>query len=519
MIATRLTNRLIKPAPSQDGAGNGKSHTNGERPFRSELFSTSQLESHAKLLAGWHRLAPLQGRNKLVRRLDENEAVLSPEYGQMIGSVRRRTRRSPASEWFLDNYYLIEEQIRTARRHLPRGYQRQLPQLANGPSAGCPRVYDIALELISHVDGRVDAQSLRSFIAAYQSASSLRIGELWAIPIMLRLALLENVRRVVLRLAAGRRDVEQADHWVARMLEIGANDSSKAILVLAEIIREDRPLTNEFIAAFANRLRGQGTNLVFPMSWLEQRLVEQGKTMEHILQEASQNQAADQVSIGNSISSLRFLTAMDWRDFVESMSAVEYTLRHETAGVYANMDFATRDTYRHAVEEIARRSLVSEDDVAAQAVELAKKRAKPGDRHGHVGYYLIDQGRPILERAVGVRPTLEDYLTRIGHRFPLAIYSGSISFVVVVLTALTLWWTARHGVGTRGLIGLGILLMVCLSGPAIAIVQWITTRIVHPRLLPRMDFSKTGIPPEHRTVVAVPTLLTDHKECDEMLED
>jgi len=123
---------------------------------------------------------------------------------------------TPAGEWLLDNFYLIEEQIRTAKRHLPKGYSRELPRLAHGPSAGLPRVYDIALETIAHGDGRVDPESLRRFVASYQTVTALKLGELWAIPIMLRLALIENLRRVAARSAAGRIDRNLADFWSTR---------------------------------------------------------------------------------------------------------------------------------------------------------------------------------------------------------------------------------------------------------------------------------------------------------------
>ena len=123
---------------------------------------------------------------------------------QLTEAVAASHRMTPAGEWLLDNFYLVEEQIRTARRHLPKGYSRDLPRLADGPSAGLPRVYDIALETIAHGDGRVDPDSLSRFVAAYQTVTPLLLGELWAIPIMLRLALIENLRRVAVRIAAGR---------------------------------------------------------------------------------------------------------------------------------------------------------------------------------------------------------------------------------------------------------------------------------------------------------------------------
>src|SRR5688572_15520608 len=434
--------RLVRRGATggDDGGGNGARSLADEQPLRAELFSVSQLEQHAKSLAGWQEVdgAPSRGPDRLLPRLRANERVLRDAYEVVTDGVKRGRRITPAAEWFLDNYHLIEEQIRTARRHLPRGYSRELPRLTSGPSAGHPRVYDIALELISHADGRVDGHSLRAFVAAYQSVRPLRLGELWAIPIMLRLALLEDLRRVAFHVMRGRLERERAEYWVEQMLAVSAKAPGEVVLVLADMVRENPPLTTAFVAEFASRLQGQGPALVFAVTWLEQRLAEQGRTVEHVFQEASQNQATHQVSVGNSIGSLRFLGATDWKDFVEAMSVVERTLHTDPAGVYAGMDFATRDEYRHAVEQIAKRSRLSEDEVARQAVALAGSPDHTGTREGragHVGYYLVDRGRRTLERAARVQPSPTLLLRRLYRRFPLAGYVGAILLLTIAITA------------------------------------------------------------------------------------
>jgi hypothetical protein len=184
-----------------------------EPPLRAELFSVEQLARHAKALATHHQIVTRQGSNRLLARLDQNEDILRT-FNRASLAVNPNRRITPAAEWFLDNFYLMEEQIQMARRHLPRGYSRELPRLLNGPSAGLPRVYDIVLELISHVDAQIDAEPLSAFVAAYQTVDSLKLGELWAIPIMLRLGLIENLQRITTRLTIGRKDRDLADLWV-----------------------------------------------------------------------------------------------------------------------------------------------------------------------------------------------------------------------------------------------------------------------------------------------------------------
>ncbi len=497
-----------------------------ELPLRSELFSVRQLEELAKSLAGSHVVEdkPSTSPDRLLPRLADNKVVLQKTYELITDALTRGRRITPAAEWFLDNYHLIEEQIRAARRHLPRKYSRELPRLVDHTLAGYPRVYDIALELISHADGRVDMESLRAFIVSYQSIKPLRLGELWAIPIMLRLALLENLRRVAVRIAHGRHEREHAAYWIERLQSVATNDPTKVVLTLAEMVKADPPLTNAFVAEFASRLHGQGPALIFPMTWLEQRLAEQGQAIDRVFQQASQNQAADQVSIGNSIGSLRFLGATEWQKFVESTSVVEQVLLTDPAGVYSTLDFATRDRYRHALEQVARQSPLSEREVAQFAVNLARRNetsagsspAKNSFRRTHVGYFLIDDGLPILEREARMRRTVRQVVRRALSRIPLLSYLSAILLLTAVVTWMVVLHEMKLGASAWSVVIAGTLAAVSVSQLAIAIVQWATTVLVGPRVLPRLDFLH-GIPDEHRTIVAVPTMLTDLHEIDDLL--
>ncbi len=349
---------------------------------------------------------------------------------QLTTAVSASHRISPAGEWLLDNFHLIEEQIGTAKRHLPRGYSRELPRLEFGPSAGLPRVYDIALETISHGDGRVDVEGLSRFVTAYQSVTSLKLGELWAIPIMLRLALIENLRRVGMRIALSRAERDLANTWADRMMGTAERDPKSLILVIADMARSTPPMGSAFVAELARRLQGQSAALAMALTWIEQWLAESHLTIEQLVQSENQQQASDQVSISNSIGSLRSLSAIDWREFVESISVVEQILRQDPQGVYGAMEFATRDRYRHATERIARQGNLTEAEVAAKAIQLAQENTagKGRDsRQAHVGFYLIDGGVSELERAAGVEISFAETWRRVMQRFPLAAYLGSIA--------------------------------------------------------------------------------------------
>ena len=495
-----------------------------EPPLRSELFSSDQMEQHGKTLAGRHTLRPGHAPDRLLARLAENEAILTGTRSLLVEAVKTDRRITPAAEWLLDNFYLIEEQIHTAKRHLPKGYSRELPRLREGPSAGLPRVYDIALETISHGDGRVDSESLSSFLAAYQTVTILKLGELWAVPIMLRLALIENLRRIGARIAADRVDRNLASYWADRISEIAAKDPKSLILVIADMARSNPPLRSAFVAEFARRLQGQGPALAMPLTWIEQHLSEHSMTIDQLVQSESQQQAADQVSMSNSIGSLRFLGAMDWREFVETMSVVEQTLRKDPRGIYGKMDFFTRDSYRHVVENIAKHGRLSEGEVAAKAILLAAESAAHSggttgedDRAAHAGYYLLDKGRARLENLAGVRSTVTEALWKAGGRFPLFFYLGAIVLITGAFTGVLIMKANADGLRSWLLLFTGIISLICASQLAIGVVNWIATLLVMPHSLPRMDFSK-GIPSGSRTLSVVPTMLTDPQGVEDLIE-
>ena len=397
--------------------------------MRAELFSDEQLRRHAIALAGQHQLDPKPGPNRLLLRLAENERVLIQAY-ELVTSVEARGQRvTPAGEWLLDNFYLIEQQIRMTRVHLPRTYSRELPRLLDGATAGFPRAYDLALELIAHADGRLDAENVSRFVAAYQSVTPLMLGELWAVPIMLRLGLVENLRRVSVHIVRRRRDWDLANLWASRLLAAVNKKPETVLRVLAEMAQSDPSFSAPFIEQFCGRLQGQSPALATVQSWVEHHLADQGSTRGHLQRADHQTQAANQLSISNSIGSLRFLNAMDWRQFVETMSVVEQVLRRDPAAVYADMDFVTRDRYRHAVEAMSRQSKVAEEAVAETAIHLALAAAQSEGstaRAAHVGFTLIDHGRLRLESILHVRWSLRRSVTRLLRRFPIYLYLGPL---------------------------------------------------------------------------------------------
>ena len=499
-----------------------------ELPLRAELFSALQMEQHGRILANAHTLGTGSGQDHLLMRLAENEKTIIHACSQLTEAIQAGRQITPAGAWLLDNFYLIEEQIHTAKRHLPPNYSQQLPRLLHGTSAGQTRVYDIARETVAHGDGRVDPEVLSRFVAAYQQVTSLKLGELWAIPIMLRIALIENLRRVAVQLSLARSNRNLACEWAEKMLASAEQEPGNLILLIADMARSNPPLDSSFVAEMVRLLQGQSPNLMLPLNWLAQHLALNAQTIEQLVQIESQQQAADQLSISNSIGSLRFLSSMDWRVFVETMSVVEHHLRKDPAAVYSSMDFATRDQYRHVVEKLARHSKFGEAKVAACALQLAQEQSADTNmavdcqtcpatdgRRQHIGYYLIGNGRPQLEQMVGFTLPFFPSLLRSGRHIPLRLYLGSIFLLCLASSTALLAHAYANDVAWQYFPLLALLSLFASSETALAMVNWCATLLVPPRPLPRMNFT-AGLPASARSIVVVPCMLLNANNVEQL---
>ncbi|MHC4539983.1 MAG: glucoamylase family protein, partial [Planctomycetota bacterium] len=492
---------------------------NVEPPLREGLFSITQLESHARSLAADRKLAPRPGPEMLLRRLAENEDIISQSYEEVAGATRQGHPQAPAAKWLLENYTFIEEQIAQVRLIFPPGYSRQLPRLSSGPLKGFPRIYEMAIELVSHTDGRVDAENISHFIRSYQTVHSLKLGELWAVPIMVSLALVENLRRVSRRIAWRRRHREFAGGWSQRFVQAVQLDPKSLITILADFVRSEPLMSAPFLAELTSRLQGAHPAMGLVINWVEQELSERGQTLELIQQAESHDQAMDHASISHSITSLRQLGRIDWRDLVESLSAAEAILRRDPGGVHLQMDFRSRDLCRREIEDLSRRSGREEEDVASIALRLAIERTKRPEtdpREGTVGYFLIGQGRCVIESEIHYRTHLRQRVGRRLLRHALPVYLLAIAIVTALLSLAAI---SIVGPGfPRWFLAVTIMAVILVaSGSAASLVNWWASLLVAPRVLPRLDFSK-GIPAAHRTAVIVPAMLSSEATVDRLLE-
>ena len=500
-----------------------------EDPIREEFFSVERLEAYAAHLAGELTVSsdPKRGRS-ILPELKENGRQLLAAYLQLADAIRGRQVVSPAAEWFVDNFHIVEDQLREIKQDLPKDYYDELPKLSAGELKGYPRVYAIALALIAHTDSRLDAETLKRFVRSFQQTSTLTIGELWAVAITLRIALVEHLRPLAQRIVSAREKRVEADALADKLLLLVVQPGVKPehlLQFLSTEVGNPKAFDRAFIVQLTQRLRDQDPDVLPAFDWLERQLQDHHHTTtERVTQLEHYRQATAQVTVGNIISTMRLLSALDWREFVEDVSLVDPILKKDPAGAYSKMDFATRDSYRHAVEKLSKRSKLSETQVAEKAIEMAAQ-VPPSPGYGmvdawkrsHIGYYLIGDGRFEFRKVVRYRPRLKEILSRWVLRHPTLVYLGTLSVLTFLLLAVVLKYFRDSGGSEFAGLWFCLLSFIPASEFALSILNHNVDFFLKPRALPKLDTEK-GIPEDATTMVVIPTLLTKESVVSDLLE-
>ena len=480
--------------------------------IRAELFSAERLEQHAESLAAAQRTTPRPVAVEPLRaRLRDNSRVLLGAYRAIGKGIAEGSALTPAAEWLVDNYHVVETQIRQISDDLPPGYYRQLPKLADGPLAGYPRVFGMAWAFVAHTDSRFDAQLLCRFVRAYQRVQPLTIGELWAIAITLRIVLVENLRRAAERIASGRVARQQADELADRLLGTNGRMAEPLVAVLQEW--DSAPLPTTFAVQLLQRLRDHDPTATPALTWLEGRLSAAGTTADAIVRDEHHRQGASSVTVRNVITSMRAISAVDWADLIESVSLVDEALRDGTD--FAQMDFPTRDRYRRAIEELARGSQHTEIEIARSAVRASHRASTPRERDP--GYPLIAGGRRAFEAALGYRAAMRAWPARVSAGAGIRGYIACVALVAVVMMSWPLLTLAGAGSGAVTLALLAVLGLVPAIDAAMALVNGSVTSRFGAKTLPALAL-RDGVPARWRTLVVVPSLLTTRETLEEHLE-
>ena len=481
-----------------------------DEPALGSPLSPAQMIEYARRLAVEHTVGVSPQRSMtLIDRLGQSRTWIRQVCGDLSEAALLEQRTTPIAEWILDNEYIIEGNVRDVQQNLSPRFYGVLPTLQSRRDRNLPRIYSVARELVTHAGLRLDRENIIAFVEAYQSMSPLSIAELWAVPQMLRIALIEGIQALAARGLAELRDRESADFWANRLITANRRDPNHLFAIMAELA-EDQPDPSPYFAfQLIEHLYDEEAALAPVQSWLERI---NRKPLSEINAREQDRQTKDQLSIGNAFTSLRLLALLDWRQIFEHVSRVERLLRKDPSGMYGRMDFATRDRYRRAIEEIARRCGKDEEQVARSAIDLAA-RPRPAAADTvcvHVGTYLIGDGRRELDGLVGCRESVRFRFLHWSYRHHSAVYLLGLGFVSALLLFLIVALGLREQALEIRILTL-LLSLIPVSQLSLEVVNYLVMRIFPPRTLAKMDYQESGIPDAFRTLVVVPMLLADSR--------
>ncbi len=476
--------------------------------LRGEILHGDALRAHAVEVARQHgEPKPCRQASRLRERFLEVRTALDTGYAE-LAAASSPVDAASAEEWLLDNRHVVQEQVREFEDDLPRGYLRTLPCMGVGNDSSYPRVYAATVDYLRHTGARLDPESLALYVEGYQTVSPLTIGELWAIPIMMRLGLLAD-----LSTAARWATTHTGRDRAARATQELSDHPDRTTEILARIEREG---VDARLVVNLWRLLSEHEVSAQTIHWIRDRAVELGGSPEELAHRLHVRQATDQVAVANAIASMRTIGTYDWSKFFERTSIVERILSGDRGGVYSATDAASRDRYRHVVERVALRSKNSEANVAKRALELASRHE--GGARAHAGYYLEHDGLCELERACGARLTAREWVARALTRHPRTSY---FTFVIALTTALAaLEWDALRNASSGAAPALIVtwLLVLAASEVALSTIGALVVAILPPRLLSRLALDE-GVTPAHRTLVVVPVLFDSLETIDRLVAE
>ncbi len=492
---------LFPDMPAQLGAILDPARGAFQSPIRSEIFGPQRFAQHGRSLGLTHRAERARlGTATFVPRLNDNIAALREAYRYIGVQASSGYDISPAAEWLLDNFHLIEAQLKEIHEGLPRSYFRTLPMLIDEPLAGLPRIYGVAWAFVAHTDGGFDEDLLIPFLDAYQESRELKLSEMWALPTTLRVVLIENLRRLSERVATNKAARELANLCFDRIEKFSVTQLDQLLTLLNQ-----RGVGRVFLAQMAQRVqdgRGSGEGGEQPafQTWLNLALPD----LAAMQSQQSADQAADNLSVSNAVKSLRAIGDADWSDII-ARASVMMRLLLQSPGFKAEAA-STRDQTLHAIELLAKRSGRGEVAVAQTLLDLMQASTDPDSADSMASHWLRGSGRPALLRALGLHERTARVWQIARKWLALPAYLG----VLLTSSVVVLWLLLRHAgaSGTDAATWLAALLMIFpVSEAVIAVINRLISESAQPQHLPRLALLD-GIPAAHRVMVVIPAMLT-----------
>ena len=446
-----------------------------------------------------------------MERINENYAFIEKTYNLLNEHIKKGIDIHPAGEWLLDNFYIIEESVKKIKREMPLKKYKELPGISNGTYAGFARIYVLASEIASYRDNKINDETLKIALQAYQKQKTLNMEEIWNLWIFLEIAIIENIRNICEKIYTAQIQKQKVESIIERIIENKTENKFKNSKVSLKSNNVKNEIKYPFIEYMSYKLKRFGKRGIAYLNILEEEVNKTGISVEEAIRKEHFDIALQKVLIGNSITSIKEISRINFLMLFEEINGVEEILKKDPANVYINMDYKTKAYYRQAIKEIADKTKISESYIANKALELAKENIDQGKK-AHIGYYLIDEGYNKLIEKLNVGSKL----FKISQNQKANRYIGGVYTVTILLSIIFSIYNYSISNSLVYSIIIGVLSIIPISEIWIQILNYCLIKTVKPKIIPKMDFNKK-IPEEAATIVVIPTIINSSKKVKELM--
>lgn len=484
--------------------------------IKGAVLDNDQLQRYLEKVASDHVLDNTSDKDTYpIPKLKENYEIIKEIYNLLNEHIKMGLPIHPAGEWLLDNFYIVEETIKTIMKELSLKKYRSFLGISNGMYKGFARIYVLATEIVAYTDNKIDSKNISYLLSSYQKKKTLSMEEIWNIGIFMQIALVQNIRDICEKIYYSQMQKYRVENIIERLVENKEDLKYKNLSEYKSRVKGYGEMKYPFIEYMSYRLKKYGKSAVAFMDILEEQVNKMGTTIDEVIQKEHFDMAVKKVSMANCITSIKELLRVDFMQIFEKINGVEEILRNDPAKVYSKMDYKTKEYYRNKIKELSKKTKISEIYIAQKVLELSEK-AKMKDpiqnKLSHVGYYLIDEGENILldELQVGIRRKL-DIKVKL-RRFLFLIWGSSI--LLDVLVCLLLEWQISN-------IWISILASLILVLPIQEFIQQIVKhiigKVIQPKIIPKLDF-QNGVPKEAATFVVIPTIIKNKEKVADLMK-
>lgn len=471
-----------------------------------------QLQNHLEKIATNHNLSKKASKETYpIPHMIESYKIIQEVYNLLNEHLKLGIGIHPAGEWLLDNLYIIEQTVKQIQKEMTLKKYTNFVGIANGQYKGFARIYVLASEIIAYTDNKIEKKDLESFLASYQTKKSLSMEEIWNIGIFLQIAIIENIREVCEKIYSSQMQKYKAEDIVERLVE----NKQKTEIAFKNKERFSRISKNDmkypFIEYMSYILKRYGKKGYSYLNTLEEAVEMTGTTVTDIIKKEHFDIAVRKVSMANSIMSIKRIQRINFLEVFERVNGVEELLKQDPVKVYENMTNETKEYYRNKIKEISKKTKISEIYIARKILEIAKEK-QIGNKEAHIGYYLIDKGIEELYQKINYKTKKEK---NVKSKTKLFI-STIIIFTIILSSAIS--YILNLKIQNLWIFAIGIVIfLIPASELVVQIMQYILSKIVRPKIIPKIDLSK-GIDKENSTMVIIPTIVNSQEKVQELMK-